>query len=178
MTLVVPTTVIGYHGTTAAAAEAIVGGEIVRSAQSYDWLGHGFYVWQDSPWRAGEWAEAKFGADAAVVAVEVDLTGCLDLFNPAYQRQLADADAQMVIEMLAGGVAPPLNRGGRRDRDCATINWFCDAAAADGIMFRSVRAIFEEGDPIFDESAINARSHVQIAVRDVACILQAEEVQL
>jgi len=40
-----------------------------------------------------------------------------------------------------------------------------------------VRAIFEEGEPILEASAIRARSHVQIAVRDPGVILELEELR-
>jgi hypothetical protein len=70
----------------------------------------------------------------------------------------------------------PVNRGsGYRARDCATINWFCDRAAEGGQTIGSVRAVFEEGDPIFEASAIRTRSHIQIAVRDPSVILEIEE---
>lgn len=55
------------------------------------------------------------------------------------------------------------------------INWYCPGVAREGLHVRSVRAIFEEGDPIFEASAIRALSHVQIAVRDPSVILDMEE---
>ena len=64
---------------------------------------------------------------------------------------------------------------GNRARDCVVINWYCDRAAAEGLHVRSVRAIFEEGEPIFEASAIRALSHIQIAVRDPSVILEIEE---
>lgn len=173
----IPTAVIGFHGTSRDAAARILDRDVVFSNQSYDWLGDGFYLWQDSPWRAQEWAESRYGSDAAVVAVRVDLDGCLDLLNPRWQSLLRDADAQFVLECLAEGRAVPSNTpSGNRARDCATINWFCDRAAETGLLVRSVRAVFEEGEPIFEASGIRTRSHVQIAVRDVAAILEVEEI--
>lgn len=116
------------------------------------------------------------GDEAAVVAARVSLDGCLDLLNPHWQRLLAEADAQYVVECLEENREVPVNRGsGYRARDCATINWFCDRAAEHGQPVRSVRAIFEEGDPIFEASAIRTQSHVQIAVRDPSIILAIEE---
>jgi len=97
--------------------------------------------------------------------------------NPRWQTLLRDADAQFVLECLSEGREVPANRpSGYRARDCATINWFCDRAADDGLAVRSVRAIFEEGEPIFEASAIRTRSHVQIAIRDRSAILEAEEI--
>lgn len=62
-------------------------------------------------------------------------------------------------------------------RDCAVINWYCERAAQEGLQVRSVRAIFEEGDPIFEASAIRTLSHVQIAVREPSVILEMEELR-
>lgn len=177
MVVDISTEVIGFHGTNLDAAARIVVGDVEFSTQSYDWLGDGFYLWQDSPWRAREWAESRHGQDAAVVAVRVDLAGCLDLLNPKWQALLRDADAQLVLECLAEGRVVPTNTpSGNRARDCATINWYCERASESGLLVRSVRAVFEEGEPIFEASAIRTRSHVQIAVRDVTAILEVEEI--
>lgn len=172
-----PSEAVGFHGTSRAAVSHLVSGEIGQSDHRYEWLGTGFYVWQDSPWRAREWALEQHGEDeAAVVAVRVSLDGCLDLLNPHWQELLAAADAQFVLECLEAGDEVPVNRGaGYRARDCATINWFCEQAAEQGHQLRSVRAVFEEGEPIFEASAIRTRSHIQIAVRDPSVILEIEE---
>ncbi|MGH9030566.1 MAG: hypothetical protein ACRDZV_00430 [Acidimicrobiia bacterium] len=107
----------------------LVAGEIEQSDHRYEWIGTGFYLWQDSPWRAREWAVEHHGDDAAVVAARVSLDGCLDLLNPHWQVLLAAADAQFVVERLAADEEVPVNRGsGYRARDCATINWFCMGA--------------------------------------------------
>jgi hypothetical protein len=149
---------------------------VQQSDQHFEWLGTGFYLWQDSPWRARQWALARFGDQAVVVAVRITLDGCMDLLNPTWQELLRDADAQFVAERLAAGLAIPANHpSGNRARDCATINWYCDRAAEDGLYVRSVRAIFEEGEPIFEASAIRSQSHTQIAVRDPSVILEIEE---
>ncbi len=173
-----PTDLVGFHGTSRAAVPHLLARAIEPSDQRFEWLGTGFYVWQESPWRAQEWATAHHGEDAAVVAVRASLDGCVDLLNPNWQRLLADADAEFVVERLAAGEAVPVNRdGGYRARDCATINWFCDRAADDGLNVRSVRAIFEEGEPIFEASAIRTQSHIQLAIRDTSVILEIEEFQ-
>ena len=57
------------------------------------------------------------------------------------------------------------------------INWYCERSAEEGLRIHSVRAIFEEGDPIFEASAIRSLSHVQIAVRDPSVILEIEELR-
>lgn len=126
---------------------------------------------------SGRCQESRYGSDAVVVAVRVDLDGCLDLLNPRWQSLLRDADAQFVLECLAEGRPLPTNRpSGNRARDCATINWFCERATETGLTVRSVRAVFEEGEPIFEASAIRTRSHVQVAVRDLGAVLEVEEI--
>ena len=171
-----PSEAVGYHGTSREAVEHLLAGDIRQSDQRYEWLGTGFYLWQDSPWRARQWAMEHHGADAAVVAARVSLDGCMDLLDPRWQELLADADAEFVAECLAAGEMVPVNRdSGNRARDCATINFFCDRAEESGLHIRSVRAIFEEGEPIFEASAIRTQSHQQIAVRDTTAILEIEE---
>jgi hypothetical protein len=171
-----PTEIIGYHGTNRVALPQLLVGDIEPSDRPFEWLGKGFYLWQDSPWRAREWAIERYGDSAAVVAARVALDDCLDLLDPRWQKTLADADAEFVSECLAEGRPLPVNRpSGYRARDCATINWFCDRGAERGQILRSVRAIFEEGDPIFEASAIRTRSHIQVAVRDPGVILEIEE---
>jgi hypothetical protein len=104
-----PTEVIGFHGTSKQAVPHLLAGNIQPSDQHFEWLGTGFYVWQDSPWRARQWAAARFGPDAAVVVARVDLDGCLDLLNPAWQAELHDADFEFVIERITGGLSIPVN---------------------------------------------------------------------
>lgn len=64
---------------------------------------------------------------------------------------------------------------GTRDADAATINWYCDRATEAGHPVRSARAIFEEGEPIFEASKIRSKSHVQVAIRDLTAIVEIEE---
>lgn len=173
-----PTEVIGFHGTSRDAVPRLIAHDIEVSDQHFEWLGTGFYLWQDSPWRAQRWAVERFGDAAAVVVARVSLDGCLDLFNPRWHQALAEADDEYVGDCLLLGRAPAENRpSGNRARDCAVINWYCERAAQEGLHVRSVRAIFEEGAPIFEASAIRALSHVQIAVRDLSVIIEIEELR-
>ena len=173
-----PTEVIGFHGTRRDVVSRLLAHAIQVSDQHFEWLGTGFYFWQDSPWRAHRWAVERFGDDAAVIVARVSLDGCLDLFNPQWHHSLAEADDEYVSDCVLNGRAPAENRpSGNRARDCAVINWYCDRAADESLHIRSVRAIFEEGEPIFEASAIRALSHVQIAVRDPSTIIEIEELQ-
>lgn len=172
-----PREVIGFHGTSRDAVARLLAGDIRPSDQHFEWLGTGFYLWQDSPWRARQWAESRYGADAVVIVARVDLNGCLDLLNPTWQARVADADFEFAIEGITSDVPLPVNTDrGNHARDAAIINFYCDSVTADGGLVRSVRAIFEEGEPKFEASKIRSQSHVQIAVRDLTAILEIEEV--
>jgi len=70
-----PSEAIGFHGTSRDAVAHLLAGDIRPSDQHFEWLGTGFYLWQDSPWRARQWAETRYGADAAVVVARVELDG-------------------------------------------------------------------------------------------------------
>ena len=172
-----PSEAIGFHGTNRDAVAHLLARDIRPSDQHFEWLGTGFYLWQDSPWRAKQWAEDRYGPDAAVVVARVDLGGCLDLLNPLWQNELRDADLEFVFQRVLQGLAVPVNTDtGNHARDAATINFYCDRAAEAGQPVRSVRAIFDEGDPIFEALKIRGRSHVQIAVRHLTAIVEIEEV--
>jgi len=47
-----PTEAIAFHGTSTYAVPHLLAGDIQPSDQHFEWLGTGFYLWQDSPWRA------------------------------------------------------------------------------------------------------------------------------
>lgn len=64
---------IGFHGTSAGAAQRILSTGFEISRNEYDWLGDGAYFFQDAPVRALEWARQRFGDDAAVLGAEIDL---------------------------------------------------------------------------------------------------------
>lgn len=74
-----------------------------------------------------------------------------------------------------GSTDPRQHRHREPRRDAATINFYCDRASGEGAAARSVRAIFEEGERIFEASKIRSKSHWQIAVRDRTAIVEIEE---
>ena len=72
----------------------------------------------------------------------------------------------------------PENAGKTPDRklrrlDCAVLNFYFTALERDGITYDSVRCAFIEGKPVYPGSAIHGESHVQIAIRNSACIIGA-----
>jgi hypothetical protein len=182
--------VLGYHGTTReSAAQILAGGTYVPSVKPFDWLGRGWYVWQDDPIRAQEWAEAKFrGADIAVLEATIDLSACLDLIQRKYLGPLQEF-AQLILEGIPGDkVATMRQTELLHDIDCTLIESFCNMwRRPDGSEhFTTVRGCFKEGSPVFDlspahaagagpRSALQAMDHVQIAVRSSAAIVSCRQ---
>ena len=54
-----PQIVLGFHGCDEEVAEAVINDQksLLKSENSYDWLGHGVYFWENNPRRALEFAE-------------------------------------------------------------------------------------------------------------------------
>ncbi|MDI1310936.1 hypothetical protein [Prosthecobacter sp.] len=178
--------VIGYHGCDASVRDKVIqkGGQLQAFPKSYDWLGHGIYFWEHGPARALEWARAqkKRGKlkTPAVLGAVLHLGSCFDLLDAEYTDVLTEA-YPLFEESIKANKTPrpsnkPLNKTDKdqllRKLDCAVVNWTIEQLEKDGkAHFHSVRGVFQEGDSVFPESGIRRRSHIQIAVRDPACIL-------
>ncbi|PWU13946.1 MAG: hypothetical protein C5B50_18365 [Verrucomicrobia bacterium] len=181
-------TIIGYHGCDAKIADRVLAGTVQMkpSANAYDWLGEGIYFWEHGPRRAYEWAidQARLSGrkiqQPAVLGAKINLGVCLDLLDTANTRLLGKGFVEFRQLMQRNGIAMPKNRnaaGSRRgDRvlrflDCAVIDFTVKDFAATEPRYQTVRGVFVEGRPAFPGSKVALKSHIQIAVRDPACIL-------
>lgn len=178
--------VIGYHGCDAFVRDQVIqkGAQLKAFPKTYDWLGDGIYFWEHGPARALEWAhgQKKRGRlkTPAVLGAVLHLGQCFDLLDASYTDVLAEAYPQFKQEVLEfwGDPLPknrPLDANDDdillRDLDCAVVNWTIEELQRKGTPFHSVRGAFREGEPVFPDSGIYRRSHIQIAVRDPACVL-------
>lgn len=162
---------IGFHGTSAEAARRILSAGFELSRNEYDWLGDGAYFFQDAPARALEWARQRFGDGAAVVGAVIDLEGCIDFLDVEWQEEVKRA-YERYRALLEQETRPrPRQTRGAHRLDRHVINYLVAALAEQGLGVKSVRAAFGEGAPVFPDSALLDRSHVQIAVRDLGAIL-------
>jgi hypothetical protein len=174
--------VLGYHGCITVesvdfARQLLDGSKPIAewrpSANDYDWLGHGIYFWEHSPERARRWAGPKGGVIGAVI----QLGRCFDLTDIRYTGLLRDAYDQLLEAQTEQGLELPRNEGREwklRKLDCLVIQQFMDAFDAQTGSeggFQTVRCPFEEGDEAFPGSMLRKETHIQIAVRDTACIL-------
>lgn len=173
--------VVAYHGCDAAVAEQLLQGERFRKSRNdYDWLGEGVYFWEHGATRALEFArdQARRGklSRPAVVGALVQLGRCFDLMDTRFTSELADAFLMLKVSRLVTGEPLPVNAGRTPDRllrrrDCAVLNYYLRWLQENGAPYDTVRCGFVEGPPAFEGSGICLQSHVQIAVRNQACIL-------
>jgi hypothetical protein len=168
--------ILGYHGAkTGDAAEfarklllAEVGVEEWRPSENeFDWLGHGIYFWEHSPERARRWA----GTGGIVIGAVIQLGNCLDLTDLRCTELLAASFADVARYYSEKNLPLPQNSGRElknRKLDCLVINKL-DAGISGQVQ--TVRGAFEEGDQAFPGAALKKETHIQVAVRDMHCIL-------
>jgi len=175
-------TIIAYHGCSAETAERIRAGEpFKQSDNDWDWLGRGVYFWEFGLARAWGWAQeqgASKGFVPAVVGAIIQLGECFDLLDTHATEYLAEYTKTYVRSLRDAGKDVPRNRGadfGARYFDCALLNNALAALEPEGIRYQTVRCGFTEGPRIYDDgditSELRLHSHVQISVRDPACIV-------
>lgn len=171
--------VVGYHGCTRTLANDLLTARLPiaqwnKSRNTYDWLGEGIYFWEHSPARALRWAAELFHRRAAVIGAVIQLGTCFDLLDEEITALLADTYPKFAASFRLAGKELPVNRGTEhklRELDCAVINDCIRRMGGRGIAFDTVRGAFLEGRPIFPGTTISAETHIQIAVRNVDCIL-------
>ena len=174
-------TVIAYHGCDAAVAERLLRGEPFRKSENdYDWLGAGVYFWEYGADRALRFAQEQQRrrriAEPAVVGALVQLGNCFDLMDTRFTTELSEAYGALQAQHAQAGTSLPANAGTTPDQklrrlDCTVLNFYLDSLENNGRAFDTVRCGFTEGDRAFPGSGIFQQSHIQIAVRNSACIL-------
>ena len=176
--------IVGYHGCDREVARRVLmdGEDLVASANPYDWLGNGVYFWEHGFTRAHQFAEEKRGrgeiTDPFVIGAYVHLGNCLDLTDLWATQLLARDFKRLRSGARRRGHALPKNKKARaagsdvllRYLDCAVINYCLERSEKRG-HYDTVRGVFEEGAPAYEGAAIREKSHVQVAVRNPACIL-------
>lgn len=179
--------VLGYHGCDQSVAEALLRGDQFKPSENpFDWLGHGVYFWEANPRRGLDYAhelkvrnEGKPGAIElpAVVGAIIDLRFCLDLISSTGIAAVRAAHANFETRMADTNAALPTNHRGSdlllRDLDCAVINHLHKIRANTSPPlppYDTVRGVFLEGDRIYADSGFFEKTHIQICVRNAACI--------
>ena len=180
---------MGYHGCERDMAWRILLGEsdLEASTNDYDWLGHGIYFWEHGLTRARQFAEEKKRRGEVkhpfVIGAYIQLGHCLDLTDvwatrlvARYFRQLRAASRGRDFPVNGPTVGQGKDLLLRR-LDCAVINLGLGAADKEArsehraFGFDTVRGVFEEGPAAFPGAGVREKSHVQVSVRNPACIL-------
>lgn len=161
------------------------GGSLRHSENPFDWLGKGVYFWEYAPQRALDFAHEQQQRGKiefpAVLGAYLHLGRCFDLTDTYNTAQLSEAFVSWEAVLRSQHLDLPENRKGSkrsgdfllRFRDCALLNWYMDLldACSSGCYYQTVRGVFVEGDLAYPGAAIHTKTHTQIAVRDLSCVL-------
>ena len=184
---------IGYHGCDESVAEQLLTKpkNVKISEKPFDWLGHGFYVWENNYDRAMLWAKDKEKrgqiSKAAVIGVVFTLDYCLDLIDSEFIKMLTIYYELMQIEFQNLDKELPINKDVKQDEhkdllirelDCAVIQYLHQKIKEEinfnkATMLRefdSARGVFTEGGPAFPGAGVQKKSHIQICIRNMDCI--------
>jgi hypothetical protein len=178
---------LGFHGCDESVVNDILTGKafLKSSSNSYDWLGHGIYFWENSLSRALEFAEhlQKYPKQSkgkivnpAVIGAVIQLGYCLDLLD--YQNlQLLKKGYKSLVGYTDVAEFPKNKSVGNigdlllRDLDCSVIEMVHTLKKKVGQQpFDSVRSVFYEGNELYPNAGFREKDHVQICVRNPNCI--------
>lgn len=183
-----PSFILGFHGTDASIVEAVVRGEqeLHHSTNAHDWLGHGAYFWENNPQRALEFAHSLKDnprskieiKTPAVVGAVIDLGYCLNLLDSDKIKLIEEANSlyQAFQEYTGLPLSENIIPKGHsetllRYRDCAVLEMLHRyRKEEESRPFDSVRGMFGEGEPIYENAGFRKQSHIQICVRNPNCI--------
>lgn len=181
--------VLGYHGCDRQVGEALIAGrsDFRASQNDHDWLGQGIYFWENNPERALEWARFMAGhpkfkrrvKEPFAMGAVIDLGNCLDLTEATSLRLVKVAYSNLVSIFTKADAKVPENRKGhdadsdlvQRFLDCAVINHLHRLRDEEGVEpFTTVRGAFTEGSELYPGARIQAKTHIQLCVREPKAI--------
>src|SRR5690554_1265484 len=184
---------IGFHGCDESVAQQLLTKpkNVKISEKPFDWLGHGFYIWENNYDRAFQWAKDKEKRGqikkASVIGVVFTLDHCLDLIDSEFIQTLSAYYELMQTDFLSLGKELPKNKDVKeddhkdlliRELDCAVIEYLhqkvkeeIEKANETSIKaFDSARGVFIESGPAFPGAGVQKKSHIQICIRNMNCI--------
>lgn len=191
MYTLLPSFVLGFHGCDRqTVGEPVLAGKLKlkESNNEYDWLGPGLYFWENNPERALSYAQhlkKKSGSktptinEPYVIGAVIDLGYCLNLTDENALREVSESYLQLKAICETAEIPLPINTPGytgdhdllRRNLDCAVfaaLHKFREEAEQS--PYESIRSPFWEGGPLFEGTKFCEKTHIQLCVRDYACI--------
>lgn len=192
-----PNLYIGFHGCDESVRDSLViqPNTVKMSEKPFDWLGHGFYVWENNYERALRWAQDKQEQgkikNASVVGVVYLLGNCLDFTDTKFIDAIGVYFESLKQDVEKVGDKLPTNKDANddefrdkliRELDCMVIQHLHqkikEEIDSDVLTqgyselkhFDSARGLFTEGGPAFPGAGIRKRNHIQICIRNKNCI--------
>lgn len=192
-----PNLMLGFHGCDESVRNELVKNpnSVKKSQEIFDWLGNGFYIWENNYERALKWAEDKKQRGSltapSVVGVVYQLDHCLDFTDSAFIDILSTYYNLMKDDLFSIGKELPQNKNLSHDKykdlilrelDCAVIEYLHQKMGekikedislkkySELKHFDSTRGVFTEGGPAFDGAGIQTKNHIQICIRNLNCI--------
>lgn len=190
-----PGLVLGFHGCEESIRDAVVSGSMMLKASEnkHDWLGYGFYFWQNNYERALDFATNPPGRKEiqkpAVLGAVLSLGNCLDLMDNKHIRTVQFSYKNLEESTISESIRLSRNKNVKnsndlvlRELDCQVIeNVHKILKATNNPPFDSTRGVFIEGSPIYENAGFHEKTHIQICVRNPNCIkgffIPREEVQ-
>jgi hypothetical protein len=181
--------VTGYHGTLLDHARQMEQGQLLESASDARWLGTGIYFFENNFEQAIHWATLR-GTQArkppAVLKAKINVGTCLDLTKSTWQviarsahqilestwEENPDARKDQKPLSLFGGVVRAGYRGdwkdyGKNQLDFQVVEKAIQIARDQkNVTLDTVRGVFIEDSPLYNNSWFFESAHVAIAVRE------------
>ena len=178
--------ILGFHGCDEDDQTQLINNlkNFKNSQKNFDWLGHGMYFWENNDKRAIDWALSKQKAgnlnNPTSVGAVIDLGYCLDLMDSSgietikrYYNILKENTKIEGLSLPQNINHPKVSGNDKTLRylDCAVIELLhSEIKKAGEKEFDSVRALFIEGQPIYEDAGFYNKTHIQICIRNPNCI--------
>jgi len=175
-----PFQVTGFHSCDREIGLRVLNGDadLKPSNNSWDWLAHGIYFWEQNPERALEYAiESAEGKQFNKVRIKtpfmigatIELGNCLNLVEPRSLSILTEAykGLKKLYEELEKKM--PVNKDDNRALDCAVIKYIHQSRKENNQPpYDTIRSAFTEGGEAYPGASFTTRHHIQI------CVLNAD----
>lgn len=171
-----PFQITGFHSCDKEVGMRIIRGEdkLIKSENSWDWLGPGVCFWEQNPYRALQYAiECAYGKQKNngsiktpfVIGAIIELGNCLNLIEPNSIGIVKQAYRELHDTFKTTNVTMPVNKSPNRALDCAVIRYVHQSNVDQGFSaYDTIRSPFQEGGPIYEGSNFTARLHIEICV--------------
>jgi hypothetical protein len=177
-----PFQITGFHSCDRDIGLKVLNGkdDLIRSKNSWDWLGPGVYFWEQNPGRALEYAVEVANGNQKnngpiktpfVIGAIIELGNCLNLLEPNSINIVKQAHTSLQKLHGGSGEKMPVNKGPNRQLDCAVIRTVHETNKKDGIIpYDTIRSSFVEGEPVYPDSNFYERLHIEICVLNTSLI--------